>query len=63
VSDEGPQFYDNAAVFQTYMQHRQRPENPNDTLKKPVIVELLAQNRIYKPCELNTIQQRVSTDL
>ena len=45
MSDEGPQFYDNAAVFQTYMQHRRRPENPNDTLEKPIIMELLGNVR------------------
>jgi SAM-dependent methyltransferase len=41
VSYEGPQFYDQAAVFQTYMQHRQSPDNPNDTLEKPMILSLL----------------------
>ncbi|WP_089718021.1 class I SAM-dependent DNA methyltransferase, partial [Candidatus Entotheonella palauensis] len=41
MSYEGPQFYDNAAVFQTYMQHRQRPENPNDTLEQPITLALL----------------------
>jgi SAM-dependent methyltransferase len=41
VSYEGPQFYDKAAVFQTYMQHRQRPDNPNDTLEKPILLALL----------------------
>ena len=41
MSYEGPQFYDNAAVFQTYMQHRQSPDNPNDTLEKPIMLALL----------------------
>jgi predicted TPR repeat methyltransferase len=41
VSYEGSQFYDNAAVFQTYMQHRQRPDNPHDTLEKPIMLALL----------------------
>jgi len=41
VSYEGPQFYDQAAVFQSYMQHRQRPDNPNDTLEQPIILALL----------------------
>ena len=35
MSDEGPAFYDNEEVFQTYLQHRHRPDNPNDTLEKP----------------------------
>jgi SAM-dependent methyltransferase len=37
----GPTFYDDDAVFVTYMQHRRRPDNPNDTLEKPVMLELI----------------------
>jgi len=42
---EGAQFYDDPQVFETYQRHRQRPENPNDTLEKPIIVELLGNVR------------------
>jgi SAM-dependent methyltransferase len=45
VNYEGPQFYDNPQVFEIYQQHRQSPENPNDTLEKPIIVELLGNVR------------------
>lgn len=45
MSYEGPQFYDHATVFQTYMHHRQRPDNPNDTLERPIIVALLGPVR------------------
>lgn len=38
---DGPAFYDNDAVFQTYMRRRQRADNPNDTMEKPVILELI----------------------
>jgi SAM-dependent methyltransferase len=38
---EGPAFYDNDAIFKTYMSGRQRKNNPNDTLEKPVILELV----------------------
>ncbi len=41
MGSPGPQFYDDDAVFATYMQHRQSPDNPNDTLEKPVMRELL----------------------
>ncbi|PMB26737.1 SAM-dependent methyltransferase [Fischerella thermalis CCMEE 5201] len=37
----GPDFYDNEAVFPTYMSHRQRADTPNDTLEKPVIMDLI----------------------
>lgn len=37
---EGPAFYDDDAIFKTYMARRQRTNNPNDTLEKPVILEL-----------------------
>ncbi len=41
MGSAGPQFYDDDAIFATYMQHRQRPDNPNDTLEKPVMRELM----------------------
>jgi predicted TPR repeat methyltransferase len=41
VSLEGPNFYDDAAVFETYMKRRQRTDTPNDTLELPVVKELL----------------------
>ncbi len=37
----GPSFYDDDAVFATYMSHRQRADSPNETLEKPVIWDLL----------------------
>lgn len=37
----GPTFYDDETVFATYKQGRQRTDNPNDTLEKPVILELI----------------------
>lgn len=37
----GPDFYDDDGVFATYLQRRQRADSPNDTLEKPVIMELI----------------------
>jgi SAM-dependent methyltransferase len=37
----GPDFYDEAHVFATYTQRRQRPDNPNNTLEKPIVMELI----------------------
>jgi SAM-dependent methyltransferase len=37
----GPLFYDDDAVFATYMRHRGRSDTPNDTLEKPVIDQLI----------------------
>jgi SAM-dependent methyltransferase len=41
VSLEGPSFYDDAAVFETYMKRRERADTPNDILELPVVEELL----------------------
>jgi SAM-dependent methyltransferase len=41
VSKTGPDFYDDEAVFATYQRHRQRVDTANDTLEKPVILELV----------------------
>jgi SAM-dependent methyltransferase len=41
MATTGPTFYDDDTVFATYQQRRQRADNPNDTLEKPVILELI----------------------
>jgi len=41
VSLEGPSFYDDDAIFQTYMKRHERTDTPNDTLELPVVEELL----------------------
>src|SRR5712692_367286 len=41
MSLQGSDFYDDNDVFQSYMASRGRPDNPNDTLEKPVLLELL----------------------
>jgi SAM-dependent methyltransferase len=38
---DGADFYDNNEVFNTYMRSRQRTETPNDTIEKPIIMELI----------------------
>ena len=46
---DGPSFYDDDDIFISYIAKRHRPDNPNDTLEKPVILELagdLANRRI-----------------
>ena len=37
----GPAFYDDESVFATYMRRREDPDNPNNTLGKPVLLALL----------------------
>jgi hypothetical protein len=41
MSHSGADFYDDDAVFATYVRHRQRANNPNDTLEKPVVLEMI----------------------
>jgi SAM-dependent methyltransferase len=38
---EGSAFYDDDAIFRTYMARRHRAGNPNDTMEKPAILELM----------------------
>ena len=39
----GAEFYDDDDTFNTYMARRQRPGNPNDTMEKPVLLELIGE--------------------
>jgi SAM-dependent methyltransferase len=41
MSTYGPAFYDDDAIFTTYMAHRQQPDNPPDTLEQPVLYDLV----------------------
>ena len=43
MAHEGSAFYDDDDVFKTYMARRQRADNPNDTMEKPVILELIGE--------------------
>jgi cyclopropane fatty-acyl-phospholipid synthase-like methyltransferase len=40
---EGSAFYDDDAIFKTYMARRHRIGNPNDTMEKPIILELMGE--------------------
>ena len=49
MSASGPAFYDDDAIFSTYMAARQRRDSPNNTLEQPVTLELagdLAERRV-----------------
>ncbi|MEK4529542.1 class I SAM-dependent methyltransferase [Paenibacillus sp. BGI2013] len=41
MKDRGSDFYDDEANFEKYMERRQWQENANDTLEKPVMLELI----------------------
>jgi SAM-dependent methyltransferase len=43
MSTRGPAFYDDDTIFATYMAHRQEPDNPPDTLEKPVLLDLVGE--------------------
>jgi SAM-dependent methyltransferase len=41
MSLNGPAFYDDTLNFATYTAHRRQPDNPPDTLEKPVFLDLV----------------------
>jgi SAM-dependent methyltransferase len=43
VAHSGPSFYDDPAVFATYMRSRARDETPNDTLERPDLWDLIGE--------------------
>jgi SAM-dependent methyltransferase len=43
MTTHGPEFYDDDAVFATYMAARQRRDGPNNTLEQPVTLELAGE--------------------
>ncbi len=45
MRSDGSSFYDDEGLFKTYMQHRHRQENPNDTIEKPILMEMIGDPR------------------
>jgi len=45
MTNRGSNFYDHNEVFSQYTSLRERPENANDTLEKPVMMDLLGDVR------------------
>lgn len=41
MKPNGSRFYDNDEFFKTYWMRRQNKENPNDTIEKPILEELI----------------------
>ena len=52
MSSDGPDFYDDDAVFAAYMAHREQPSNPNDSIEGPVIRELVGDVRRARVLDL-----------
>lgn len=63
MSEKGSDFYDNDAVFQTYMELRQGQDNANDTLEKPVILELIGDAAGKNMLDLGCGDARFATEL
>ena len=45
VGFRGPDFYDDDEAFAAYMASRERPDNPNDTLERPILLEMVGNLR------------------
>ncbi|MHB1955951.1 MAG: class I SAM-dependent methyltransferase, partial [Sulfobacillus sp.] len=48
----GPEFYDQPSVFNTYMQHRTWSQNPNDTIERPIFMELVGDVKDHSILDL-----------
>ena len=48
----GGAFYDQAAVFETYMAHRARPESPNEAIEGPALLDVLGEVRGLRVLDL-----------
>lgn len=63
MADEGPAFFDNPAVFDTYMTRRSASGSPNDTIEKPVIMDLLGDVRETSVLDLGCGDARFGVEL
>lgn len=59
----GPEFYDENDVFYRYMQRRQLPNNPNDTIEGPAFMEVLGDFEDSAVLDLGCGDGRFGVDL
>ena len=59
----GPSFYNDEAIFATYMGRRKRPNNPNDTIEKPIFLELLGDVSGLRILDLGCGDARFANEL
>jgi SAM-dependent methyltransferase len=63
VADEGPDFYDNATVFERYMGQRHSTGSANDTIEGPVVRELIGDIRGNACLDLGCGDARFGSEL
>lgn len=49
---DGPTFFDMPAVFDTYATHRRSPDNPNDLIEEPAVMEVLGSVKCLRILDL-----------
>jgi SAM-dependent methyltransferase len=63
MAQMGPEFYDDEAVFATYQGRRRRVGAPNDTLEKPVLVDLIGAPRGLRVLDLGCGDAAIGREL
>ncbi|SEK42421.1 Methyltransferase domain-containing protein [Paenibacillus sp. OK003] len=63
MSERGSDFYEDGANFEKYMERRQWQENANDTLEKPVMLELIGDVRGKSILDLGCGDARFGAEL
>jgi len=48
----GPEFFDDEEIFESYWTRRRRPDNPNDAIEKPITLELIDNVKYMDVLEL-----------
>ncbi len=63
MKSDGSSFYDDEAFFKTYMEHRHRQENPNDTIEKPILLDMIGDPRWKRVLDLGCGDAALGVDL
>jgi SAM-dependent methyltransferase len=60
MEKHGPEFYDEAKVFETYITHRSNSESPNETIEQPILWDLIADPKGLKILDLGCGDARIA---
>lgn len=59
----GASVYDEKGFFESYMKRRARPESPNNSLEKPVLLELIGDPQGLTVCDLGCGDAEIGVEL
>lgn len=63
MKSKGSDYYDNDEFFESYLLRRSRNDNPNDTIEKPILMELIGDLTSLRALDLGCGDARIGMEM